>query len=554
LIFAQAAEVSGLLHHNKLRRAESGDSWLALLFHGDRVLFFSWDAEWYGLCSAEPGEVRALAQLASSRPTLLSAIKSHLLSAELSSARALYSDRLLEIEFRRAIGAGIHQARRLIFEASGRYSNLVLLDDEGLIIEAAKHVYPETNRYRSIIPGHPYIPPPPIAGIKPEDFAGRADLFDNFDKLDQLAGIGKPLINAIKKKYVNSGEPSHILVDDIIKSFRDPCANICQKLGSYVTIFPTLLDEARRLDTSSALVAARECVILPLLRRHTDRARKKIGDRLDQLTRANAKKIAEAEALTKDESIAGELMRCGRLILANIWMIPPRAAEADLPEWTQDGAVLRRVALDPERDASGNAEHYFARYKKKRAAAERAKGILPKLLLERNELQEQAALLDCHTDAITILMMTDELSPGANPAKVKKAKTSTQPPHRRYEFEWAGAVLFIGLSASGNHYVTFRLATSDDIWLHTWNAPGAHVILRFTSKPDPETYEEMLEIAASAAVYHSKLREGGRTRVDYAERRHVRAITGAGPAQVTYKEFSSINADPSQWLGSSRRS
>jgi predicted ribosome quality control (RQC) complex YloA/Tae2 family protein len=473
---------------------------------------------------------------------VLSAVKAHLVGAEPLGTTVLNRDRVAVIEFRRALGAGIRQTRRLIFEASGRYSNLILLGDDGLIIEVAKHIHPDTNRYRSIIPGHPYVPPPLFKGIPQENFRG------SVDDLDGLAGLGRPLINAIKESHAGPDGLSPIELAYITKNSADMGGMIYQKLGRYVTLYPTLLEGASPVRASSALDAARECVILPLLDRHSERARKKIQTRLAQLARTNTRKIAESEALLGDESIAERLMRCGRLILANSWMIPPRASEAELPEWTEGGETTLRVELDSNLDAPRNAERYFAKYKKRRAAAERAKKILPNLYLERDELLDQTALLECHTDALTILMMMDELSPRHEKANGKKSKQRVQPPHKRYEFEWANAVIFIGLSASGNHYVTFRLAGGSDMWLHAQNVPGAHVILRFMSKPDERTYGRMLEIAASAAAYHSRAKESGWVRVDCAERKHVRAITGAGLAQVTYKEFSTINADSALWF------
>jgi predicted ribosome quality control (RQC) complex YloA/Tae2 family protein len=534
LIEALSREIAEGFCRSRLRKAESGDSWLALSFPGDRMIFFSWDAELYGLCEATADEIRSLSQLASSRPPIQSAAKAHLAGAEITGSRALGRDRVLEIAFRREVGAGFFQAKRLVFEASGRYSNLVLLDEDGTVIEAAKHIHPETNRYRSIIPGQPYMPPPPIDGASPDDFAGGPDGLDN------ISGLGKPLIEAIKVKCKALGETDAGRV--VRQGLRAPL--IYQRLGRYVTLFREPLAGASLIGADSAFAAARECVILPLLERHAAKARKKAAAKIERLSKTNARKIADAEAARDSGSAAESFRRDGQLILANVWRIPPRAEFADLPEW---GETVRRVELDPNRDAPGNAERYFAKYRKKRASAERAKKILPGLYLERDAISEQETLLACHTDAVTILLMMDELSPGETARKGKKRQEPLKPPYRRFEFAEENAVILVGLSAAGNHYVTFRLASGDDIWLHAQGIPGAHVILRFASKPGQETRERMIGIAASAAAFHSKARESGRVRVDYAERRHVRAIPGAGPAQVTYREFSSIKADAALW-------
>jgi predicted ribosome quality control (RQC) complex YloA/Tae2 family protein len=458
----------------------------------------------------------------------------------------LNRDRVLEIEFRRAMGAGFSKTLYLLFEACGRNANLMLLDEERKVIEAAKHIYPETNRYRSVIPGRPYVPPPPFAGIPLEDFLGSAD------ELDDVAGIGKPLINALKKNFTGHGG-----LENVLKFFRDsvanqscaPVGNVYQKLGEYVTLCPVHLDGAEEIGAKTALDAARKCVIQPLLDRFAERVRKKITARLDQLIRSNAKKIADAEALLGDESAAERLLLYGRLILANSWNIPRRAAEAELAEWTEDGERVHKVLLDPEKDAPQNAERYFTRYKKKQAAAERAKKTLPRLYLERDELRDQSTLLVFCNDAVVMSAIMEELSPARAVRTGRKSKPRALPPHRRYEIDAVNAAIFVGLSARGNHYVTFRLAVGDDIWMHAQNIPGAHVILRFKAKPDDESLNQAIEIAASAAACHSKTQGEGRVRVDYTERKHVRAITGGGLAQVTYKDFSTINADPALWLG-----
>jgi predicted ribosome quality control (RQC) complex YloA/Tae2 family protein len=533
---AQSVEISREYLRGKVRRTESGDSWLTLLFSRDNALFFSWDPEFYGCCAARPDEIRVLSELSLSRPPVRSAVKSRLVGAELTGARTLNRDRVLRIDFRRALGAGIYQICRLLFEASGRYSNLMLLDEEDGVIEAAKHVYPEANRYRSVIPGRPYVPPPPFEGTPAEDFTG------DFSMLDGVAGIGRPLIDAIKRRRSGGGNVSLAYLGT---AAAEPA--VLQRIGSYVTLFPELLDGASLINTGSALEAARECVILPLLGRHTERVRKKTGAMLAQLVRSNDRKIAEAEALLGDESEVLLLMRRGRLILANSASIAPRLGEVELSEWTEDGEVTHKIALDPKKDASQNAERYFARYKKKRAAAERAKKILPRLRLEREELREQSALLECSGDALTMSMMMNELSPAARNTSAGRGRAAkTPPPHRRFDLEDAAAI-FVGLSAKGNHYVTFRLALGDDIWLHAQGVPGAHVILRFKSRPDAGTRERLIEAAAAAAARHSKAHESGRVRVDYTERKHVRAITGGGLAQVTYKEFSTVTADTGAW-------
>jgi predicted ribosome quality control (RQC) complex YloA/Tae2 family protein len=452
------------------------------------------------------------------------------------------------MEFRRAVGAGFYQTRHLLLECSGRYSNMLLLDGGRQIVEAARHIYPEDNRYRTLIPGGPYTPPPPISGESLDEWDCEAPGMDGIPR--NLVGLGRPLISAIERTCCDS-PPERL---DVLRgvNFLKTCAGgaVYQSLGNYVTLFVRVLSGAEAMPDSSALEAARRVVVLPLIDRCVGRFRKKISLRLNRLVDANAKRIGEYEALLEDGGAADRLMSTGKLILENCWSIPPRSSEAELVEWTESGASVRIVALDPGCDAVQNAERYFARYRKKKAAADRARSVLPSLYETRDELSEQAALLDSNDDAATLSLMLEELSSqrGSPGSKGRAPGRVHLPPHRRYDFEWAGAVVYCGLSAKGNQYVTYRLARGDDEWLHAQGVPGAHVVLRFAASPDSDTLGKMLEIAASCAAYHSRGRESGRVRVDHTKRRFVRAIPGGSPSRVTYREFGTILADPAAWL------
>ncbi|MDR3354910.1 MAG: NFACT family protein [Synergistaceae bacterium] len=547
LVGAVSIEVSGEFRNNKIRRVDFGDLWLALSFSRERTIFFSWDPEFYGVCEARSDEVRRLSEAALGRPPVGMAVKSHLMGAELVRAFAPRRDRVLWIELRRTVGAGFFQTRRLLIEASGRYSNMLLLDDGERIIEAARHIYPEDNRYRSLLPGFRYEPPPPIDGTDLMEWD--CDAEDSLDVLPRLIGLGRPLLAAVSRTCSESpGEERRILGG--VNFFKDwDGAAVYQSIGNYVTMFPSLLTGAEALPASSALDAARSAVILPLIGRHVVRYRKKISQRLNRLASANAKKISEYETLLSDTGAAERLMSAGRLILANCHAIPPRSSEAELVEWTESGDVRRVIPLNPEFDAARNAEAYFAKYRKKRSASDRAREVLQPLYAERDELFEQAALLECHDDITTLSLMLDELQPSgiSRRSGKKPAGSSVPPPHRRYDIAGAGSVIFCGLSSRGNQYVTYRLARGDDLWFHAQGLPGAHVILRLGSKLDPGMMERILTAAASCAAYHSKGRDSGRVSVDHTLRRYVRAIPGGSPSHVTYRDYRTINVDPASW-------
>lgn len=546
LIYAVSEELLSIFGKSKIRKVESSDLWIALMFHRDSAILLSWDNDFCGCCEVSMNEIRELTNASSSRPPILEAVKAHLIGTELTDVLALNRDRIIRMEFKKTVGAGFYQTKYLLLEACGRYSNIILLDDELRVLEAAKHINPDTNRYRSILPGYKYSPPPLIDGVFIDDFDIR-----NRTDIELIRGIGRPLINSIKKSCAETEQGTEILeglalFKNITSYHRAP---IYQSVGGYVTLYPYPLHEAELLSDNSALRAARRCTFLPLLGRYLERYRKKIRVYLSQQKKVNERKIAETERLLDEEDAAEKFQLFGKLILSNSWLIKPHTEKAVLTEWTEEGEITHTVTLDPRKDAARNAENYFIKYKKKRAAIERARKILPILALEQEEIDEQFALLECHTESSTLAMMADELMPDKKrkSGKLKQKELNPGSPYKKYDFNSTGTTLYVGLSAKGNHYVTFRLAKSDDIWLHAQNIPGAHVILRFSDKQPQGSYDKMLELAAACAAYYSKARGETRVRVDYTERKHVRAIKGGGPAHVTYREFSSISADTGTW-------
>ncbi|MDR1581352.1 MAG: NFACT family protein [Synergistaceae bacterium] len=555
LVSAQVIEIEREFARNRVRRVNAGEFWISLLFSRDRSLLISWDSECYGVCRVTPEEIRELENASGARPPVVDAIRSHIVGADLWASVQVNRDRVMKLEFRRVIGAGFFQTRHLICELCGRYSNVMVTDEENRVIEAAKHILPEDNRYRTIAPGSVYVPPPPVRGIPIDevDVSG--------GDIDGIAGIGKPLLNAIKKLGAEEVSAS-------LKFFKNINLGLCPNPAGrllpapsffyikfeaephgYVTLSHVLLPGAVLLSAGDSLSAARSAVVSAMANRAASSCRKKISAILDKLERVNSKRIEEYASLISGGEEIKRLKTEGQLILANVHAIRPRAASAVLISWTESGAEEKLVSLDPDKDASANAEARFAKYRRKKRAVAAADALLPKLYHERDELGEQRVLLECNDDLNTLYMMMEELRPrsvararGEAPKKLADAA-----PHRRAEFLDDSAMLFYGLSANGNRYVTFKAAKTSDLWFHAQGIPGAHVILRFAAAPDDETKARMTRVAASCAAFYSGGRDSGGVRVDFALRRYVRAIQGGGAANVTYREFDTVIVDPSLW-------
>lgn len=514
---------------------EGADSWVALrLGRGKTWLFLSWDHSCYGCSTSSPEKIRAMETSSRSRPPLLSALKKHLNGATLTDVSQINCDRVLALHFSKRLGAGRDQTTSLILEASDRFSNLILADSDNIVIETAHHVHPDVNRYRSILPGQPYVPPPPFPGkdldVLPDGF--RPDLVTG------LRGIGKHLATNIKELWepgdTSWKEPLRQIMSQQTDKFLQ-----CQALGRYITIWPTLLPGATPL-TGKALEASAAGVIDPLVAAKVERVRKKIEKEIgEELHRVIRRLSGMRERLSRGEK-AALWNHQGELLLAYPHLLGDARHQIEIPDW-ESGKDLT-VEVDPELDAVANAKNYFARAKKARPHVRKARAEARQLEAKEEELRTDLILLEKVNDPEALAQFGRDRLPHKERSHHKRGGKKETPSHLRYDLE--ECVLFVGLSAKGNRYVTFDLASPDDIWFHAQGIPGSHVILK---SPFQEIPENVFLAAASLSAYYSRSDNEGDLVVDYTERRHVRHISGSGPANVTFKRSSSIRIDQNLW-------
>ena len=155
----------------RIGKIETGDTWAALRLSSgkDQWLLFSWNARSYGCGIADEDSIAALKKTRTSRSSFGEGLKRNFLNASILSVRQVNEDRVLYFCAERLVGAGFPVRFGLVFEGTERNSNLILLDEKGTILEPAKHIHGDTNRYRMILPGIPYTPPPPLKGVPFEE-------------------------------------------------------------------------------------------------------------------------------------------------------------------------------------------------------------------------------------------------------------------------------------------------------------------------------------------------------------------------------------------------
>ena len=519
----------------RAQRVDGGNNSVVISFGAASDMLLSWGAQNCGAALISQKEKKSFLSSVSQTPPITNALRSHLTGAELSLVEQLRRDRILKLTFTKTVGAGFSVTRCLIIEIMERFSNILLVDEDGNIIETAKHIHPADNSYRTVLPGLPYHLPPAFDGTSLEEWLASPDK----SSIQKIAGFGKPLL-----KLLSGAELDKAV--SILGSFyggKSPSGFVPQKIGRYVTSLPELLPEAEALEDEDT---GRMIALAPLRDAAFESRRKHAVRLIEKEITRRERQAEDIERLLSDDR-SGLYRQYGELIVANLWQVRHNVEETELNGYDDSGKEISlKVPLDPRLSPSQNAARYFAKYKKITAAQERASALLATVKEELDDQREALALAWSISDAESLLMLEEELGTAKVPAQKRGAKKKSPPlpPHRRFEFD--RALVFAGLSSKGNRYVTFKLALPDDLWFHAQGVPGSHVILRPLSTLAEDELNAFKDFCASLAAYYSKARESSRQRVDYTRRRYVSPIRG-GEANATYKEFSTVAGDPLLW-------
>lgn len=275
-----------------------------------------------------------------------------------------------------------------------------------------------------------------------------------------------------------------------------------------------------------------------------------LGAELSELSRAREardlqprlqRKLDRARALVhgleQRASAAGEAERVrfdGELLKLHLGTLARGAREIEVADLYTEGSPPRKIELDPRRSPRENVESYFERYRKLERAQAAVAGELG-LARERERALRAAldALARPDSDPAEVerqAMAQGLLDPRQEPDARKRKPTEPRRPYRTF-IGLRGGEIRVGRSARDNDELTLRHCRGNDLWLHTADAPGSHVVLRLESGADPDA-EELLD-AAHLAVHFSPLRAAAKADVHVARRKEVHKPRGAKPGLVT---------------------
>ncbi|MBC8249678.1 MAG: NFACT family protein, partial [Anaerolineales bacterium] len=438
----------------------------------------------------------------------------------------------------------------LIFEVMGRYSNIVLVAEEGLILECIKRVGPEKSRYRTILPQRLYVPPPPQSKLDPTDVT-ELRLRDILSNASPGSPVWKALVAGIRGVsplmarevvYRAMGDAEAAIsqvakVSPLLEAFQEMLMpvwehrwqpSIVKRDERLVAFAPYPLTQYGDWEEVESISQAVEAYYGQMVGEDAYAAAKR-GTR-EAILRARERVRRKQEALERSrvsQAQVEELRRRGEMILAYAHRIEPGQRELMAPVRPDEPPLL--IELDPHLSPVENAQRYFVRYKKAKSAAGEIPALLQRAELEMRYLDQLETDLALAANRLEIQEVEASLAEaGYIREKRRRRKVGRSQPLAVNSQD--GLLILVGRNSRQNEEVTFRRAAPNDLWLHVRGAPGAHVIVKTGGREVPEA---TLRQAAQLAAYYSQARGSTRVDVAYTERRYVRPIKGAGPGLVT---------------------
>jgi predicted ribosome quality control (RQC) complex YloA/Tae2 family protein len=493
-------------------------------------------------------------------------LRRYLRGARLVEIAQVGFDRVLRLDFQNAEGLGPEATCTLIFEPIGRWANAILCDPEGVIYDAANRVPAAVNRYRQLLSGERYYPPPGqnqprLDTASPEDFlalaATRPDaalkklLQEGFQGaspvllqelwartgLDpdalaeaQEAGWAEGLVSAMRAMLVEAAAPGAWLY----RPREGPPFAYPIRLASHeedaVEALPTLSEALNQV--------AREVTLGERLRQQRERLRGAVRHAAQQVARRR-----EAREQAAEKARQAERWRdYGQALLSNLWRLPWGAAEVELPLYDAEGERLVRISVNPSYSPQDNARLYFDRYKK----AQRAAKLLPTLLAadrrQQDYLEEMADEIE-RGDEAELGELEEELR---RQGYLRKRRVRARPVAPALPFHRTagrdGWPIWYGKTGLQNNRLLHE-AGPEDVWLHVRDGSGGHVLIRTGGRTE-EVPEAVLHLAARIAAGLSRLRGSGRVEVAYTRARHVRKPRGTPPGFVLFDDSSTVAVAP----------
>ena len=480
-------------------------------------------------------------------------LRKHLNAARITGVSQAGCERIIEISFETLNELGFTVNKKLIIEIMGKHSNIVLTDMEsGKILDSIKRVGFDVNRVRQTLPGLIYQYPPEQDKIPFDEIAddpGKAEMINSASDgkmlITMISGIS-PAFAAEAAAHADRTEFIGKCIKDIDEGNISPRMYLDGEGTPREYYFRPLQDyedtcEVRTFETLSECLEAYYG-----LKTASNQVRQKSADLKRAVSDILNKKYLKKKRLSEDLMEAensDELRLYGELLTANIHLVKQGMKSVEVVSY-YDGSTVK-IPLDVRKSPSANAQHYYKKYGKAKTAIKEKK-----IQIEENDseilyLESVLDFIDKTSSVEEAEAIRQELTETGYLRPRKKSgfkDKKARPQPLKYRLE-SGLICLVGRNNRENDYLTFKLSNKGDLWLHTKDIPGSHVLIQ--TKGEQVSEKDIFE-AAGIAAWHSKASDSENVPVDYVPIRYVKKPQGAKPGMVIFTNNRTVYADPKE--------
>lgn len=499
---------------------------------------------------------------------------------------------------------GDRSVRRLILEVMGRYSNLIFLSPDNIILDAISHVDSAMSRVREVMPARPFVPAPaqnklePAEALKaiqgggfwpsPGSESGNNKL--EYYLMDSIQGVSPQLARDVLEQAGVDSRHSYFSLsqgekEKLSSTLAGLLANVLAGIGEPSLFYqgntkaPTdfhalpLISLGRRESRPTLSDAMAEYYEMREQHNAYLQRLKYLEKQLNQ-ARSKLRKKRDIHARDVESSRNYDHYRQqGDILMSNMHKVKEGDEELTAVNFYDPDMKEITIPLNPHRSPSWNGQHIYKLYTKNKSRFEQASAFLKKDEAELDWMESLSNQLQ-HADSMEDLaLIRDEMRQGniietSGPKQgggrpvdsfrsrkqarrqgvSKVTDSSASLPLRKYESS-DGFTILVGRNNIQNDRLTLRIAHKEDVWLHVQKAAGTHVVIRSAGRDIPDrTLEEAAETAAwfsrSGKVSRESGQVGAKLAVDYCPVSHVRKPSGARPGMVIYDNYQTLMAEP----------
>ena len=502
-------------------------------------------------------------------PMFCMLMRKHLGNGRLLGIRQDGLERILYFDFEAMNELGDMVTVTLAAEIMGRCSNIVMINAEGKIIDSVKRVDPEMSRERPVLPGMTYSYPPrgerlDFRTCTAGDIETSLGTLPDGDAAKSLVKIFEGISPIVAREWVYyaakgndaaksdiRGETLERLVFAVEQTAREcregKCAFTVLKDadgGLKDFSFIPILQYGGLMTTKEMSSACELLDFFYAERDSVSRMKQRSQDLyklLQNVSERTARRLANQREELKVSAERDKLKLMGDLISANLYRVEKGMSSVAVENFYEDGCPEIKIKLDPMLTPSKNMQKYYSEYRK----ADTAEKILTEQIAKG---EEELAYIDSVFDALTRTQSEDEVNELrqelSEQGYIRSSKLKGKPPKSRPPLEFTspdGFTVLVGRNNKQNDQLTTKTADKTDIWLHTKDITGSHVIIRAEGKEVPDS---TVMWAARVAAFHSRAKSSSQVPVDYVPVRFVKKPSGAKPGMVIFTNNRTLYVTP----------